>query len=138
MRPENGAATARARALWDELAGVYDALEAAVASGDFAEAAHLTERFAELEAVLGPVWGEVQAARAAAGSHAPAALAAEWAALDAAIVRLQERCQALAGTAETARASTARTLAAARVGRAQTQDYARGAALAPRFTSRRV
>jgi hypothetical protein len=113
-----------------ELAGVYDALEASLAAGRWAEAAALMPRRQAIEAALRPL--------AAARRKATPGETIQWAAVDALARQLEARQAAALHLARTARDVTAAQLADLYASRNNAARYHDETRPLPLFTSSRA
>src|SRR5437773_1091631 len=89
-------AALQTRALWRELAAVYQTLSEQIAVGEWDQAARLAPRLAELETTLRPLMSERRSA-----VHDPAVVEL-WSEVDGIVSDLVTRVPALAGSARAA------------------------------------
>jgi len=133
MPPEQhaGDAAGAARALWRELAGIYDTLERELDAAAWDDVAGLATRLGELETALRPLM------RARPSAPVDAGAARVWTEVDATATRLAARLPALLARVETAHRDVGRQLARGHAARTGTRTY-RATTVAPRFASQRV
>lgn len=127
-------ASLRVRALWDELACLYDGIESEL-SRAAVDVERLGTRMAAVMNELAPLAGEVAALRAALGDADPS-LAGVWNETDAVISALATRQPRLVRAAKAARDAAAARLAHLTVTRSQATRYDSAPADGPRITSR--
>ena len=125
----------RVRALWLELAELYDVIAGRLTAAAWDDGAALAGRLAELEAALRPLVPVLAELRSRPASDP--ALPRVWSEIDGIAARLAARLPGLTRTATAARDAAAARLARLHVGRARAGTY-RGTPVAPRFASQRV
>lgn len=137
MLPEAArAAVTRAATLWGEMEGLYDEIDTRMASGSWASIDEAARHLDQLQGELAPLVSTLAAARVDRSGGAEIDHA--WSAMTERGRALATRRQDLERRVVEARDAVEAELARVRRGRSQTRSYSPPAALAPRFTSRRI